>query len=170
MKLKTIILTTLILLIFTACTPGVPVISETAAAENPLTDIEKARVVLTAYLDALSRGDYAKAAELYGGDLDVLRGYNPKLAPEDEAALLENGCELNGFQCLPMLIIAEEQTLSETSFEFTVRLVAEDGSVFTIGNCCGADPNNTANISLFPFEVIKQGEQFQVLTLPPYLP
>ena len=69
-----------------------------------------------------------------------------------------------------MLIITQEQALSDTNFEFTVRLVAEDGSVFTIGSCCGADPNNAANISLFPFEVIKQDDQFQVLTLPPYLP
>jgi hypothetical protein len=52
------------------------------------------------YLLYLSEGNYAQAADLYGGSYDLLQGYNPTVDPSDFAALLEQGCTLNGLRCL----------------------------------------------------------------------
>lgn len=168
--MKKIMIFILITVLLVSCTPTAVAPSTGTATIDPLTPIERARVTLTAYLDALSHQDYERAAQYYGGDLEILTGYNPTLDPLDVPGLFKNGCELNGLMCLPPLRILKEDAVSDGRFEFTVQLVNKEGEVFEIGACCGADPEDVTPVSQFVFEVEKQGDQFKVLTLPPYVP
>jgi hypothetical protein len=167
---------TLLILFLAGCTitTGTPIPVATpdlpTSQTDLLTPLERARVALTAYLDALSHQNYERAAEYYGGDLELLSAYNPDLDPTDVPSLLKNGCELNGLMCLPPLDILKEETLSENRFAFTLHLVNRDGEVFEIGACCGADPEDVIPIREFVFEVEQRGAEFKVLTLPPYVP
>ncbi len=166
--MKKITFLILIGLIMSGCVPSAPVpITETI---DPLTPLEKARVTLTAYLDALNQGAYERAAEDFGGDPDLLAAYNPDRDQKDITKLLEAACELNGFQCLPLRSILKEEALSDTEFLFTVQFVNENGEIFEIGACCGEDPENVVPVSEFDFLVELQGEDYRVVSLPPYIP
>lgn len=181
-SMQKIITAALLTLFLAGCTPAAvdtPAVTTTASIGNPtpaaatidpLTSLERARAALTAYLDALSQQDYERAAQFYGGDLELLIGYNPDHDPQDVPGLLQKGCEMNGLMCLPPLKILKEEALSENRFAFTLHLITRDGELFEIGACCGADPEDVVPISEFVFEVERRGEEFKVLTLPPYVP
>lgn len=122
-------------------------------------DEGEARNVLTDFLQALHAGDYAAAAALYGGDWQVLRDWNPDVPPDDGAALLRQGCEVNGLQCLPLGEVLNSGAVPK-GYRFTVTLLAADGAPFET-------PDGRAS---FTFSVLRQDGGFSVQDLPPYLP
>lgn len=163
--MKKVLFFLLFLWILAGCAPAG--LEETPVVST-LTPLEHARVRLTAFLDALSQGQYDRAAEDFNGDLTVLRGYNPDVEPDDTVGLLKNACEFNGFQCLPLRAILTEEALSETHFRFTVLFVDENGEVFELGPCCGEDGGEP--VRAFTFEVVLEADSYQVISLPPYMP
>ena len=98
-------------------------------------DDEAARETLLAFFSGLHGGRYAEAAELYGGSYETLMGWNPALDPEDHAALLENGCSINGLQCLSLrpLSVTLHDSNDDIMYQFLVEFEEEDGSLLTLG-------------------------------------
>lgn len=126
--------------------------------------------VLLAFFDRLAAGEYVAAAELYGGSYEILQGYNPTVDPDDVASLWQNGCQINGLQCLPVRIanFKEDTAVGETIF--TVQFTAPDGSLFERGACCG-DHRTTPPETAFEFRVIRAEDgMYRVLDMPVYVP
>jgi hypothetical protein len=123
-------------------------------------DLVQAREALQAYLHLLHDGHYAEAASYYGGDYEVLWDWNPTVAHDDHATLLENGCKANGLQCLAIQDIASEQEVSPGEYLFTVEFRADDGSTFT----------REPSVKQFNYTVKKVDGQFLVQELPVYVP
>lgn len=134
-------------------------------------DLQTARQALTDYLTALSQGRYADASALYGGDYKLLRQNNPDIAKKDLAALFEAACTKNGYICT--LTIKNEVSaaqISETQFRFSIEMQAQDGSLFALGPCCGADPQKEPPVTQFDFIVANVKGKMLVLSLPVYTP
>jgi hypothetical protein len=134
-------------------------------------DIENAGKVLSNYFTALISEQYSTAVALYGGSYEVLQNNNPALERTDYPALFEAGCTLNGYVCnLEIKNIVQEAQLSETDFRFTVEMESPDGSLFVLGPCCGADPQEEPPWTQFDFMVKKVNGKFLVQDLPIYVP
>jgi hypothetical protein len=134
-------------------------------------DEELAKRVLTTFLDHLHAGEYEDAVELFGGSYAVPMDQNPDMDPDDHAALLHNGCMINGMQCLLPGKIELEETLADESYVFSVEFQKADGETFEMGPCCGDDAVEGSPQRLFLFTVQKNDQvSFVVMELPPYLP
>ncbi len=134
-------------------------------------EMQLARQALLAYFEALNAGRYQEAAALYGGDYQVLRDMNLSLDPNDYPALFRNACTINGFVCdLKVKNFVWETQLSVTDFRFTLELQNPDGSLFSLGPCCGASPDEFPPLTQFDFWVKKVDGKFLVLDLPIYVP
>ncbi len=130
---------------------------------------EQHRVLLT-FFDRLAAGEYAAAAELYGGSYDVLQGYNPTVDPADVAALWQNGCQVNGLQCLPVRVASFKEDTAVGETIFTVQFTAPDGSLFARGPCCGENQPTPPETD-FEFRVIQSEDGgYRVLDMPVYVP
>lgn len=150
--------------IISACTPA-------NTTETPLEGIEKARTALVSFFDLLNHREYEKATVLYGGDYQGLRDNNPLIDPQDHTALLTNGCELNGLQCLRVERIVNEKVVSPAEYHFTVEFMNQDGSLFVRGPCCGGNATDFPPESQFAYTVIRNcAGEFLVLELPVYVP
>ena len=123
-------------------------------------DLVQAREALEAYLGLLHDGRYAEAAAYYGGDYEVLWDWNPTVAHDDHATLFENGCQVNGLQCLAIQGIDSEQEVSPGEYLFTVEFRADDGSTFV----------REPSVKRFNYTVKKVDGQFLVQELPVYVP
>lgn len=135
------------------------------------TEEDGALTTLTAFLTALNSRDYESAENLYGGSYETLEGYNPDVDPNNHILLLERACESNGLNCLKLKSATLKQTSIEQAFVFSVELQTNNGDLFEIGPCCGADEEDFIPVSVFNFSVIQNDQdQFQVLDLPPYTP
>ncbi len=122
--------------------------------------------------DFFSHLTYERAAELYGGDYEVLQEQNPQTDPEDHASLLRNACEVNGFQCLRIreVLAAEVVDGTEGTVQITIHFMNPDGSIFVLGPCCGDEPTGESQ-ETFVFTVERQEDgTVRVLELPPYVP
>ena len=141
-----------------------------SCAASLTADTQTAKQTLIAYFDFLSRGEYTAVDALYGGDYEGLASLNPVLNPADHAALWENGCQINGLQCLAV----RSTTLKEQQgrvFTFLVEFNNAAGSLFVLGPCCGASETEMPPESIFEFRVIKTvGGHFKVLDLPVFVP
>lgn len=151
--------------IILACTP-------TNKNETSAKGLEKAHNILIKFFELLNNREYEKAAALYGGEYQGLRDWNPLLDPQDHAALLKNACELNGLQCLRVKRIVDEKVVSVAEYRFTVEFMNEDGSLFVLGPCCGANATDMPSQSQFDYyRVIRDCTgKFLVLDLPVYVP
>jgi len=129
-----------------------------AATATPATDLDQARNTLQAYFDALADKRYADAAKLYGGDYRPLAAYNPDVGADDHRTLLERACTANGFHCLKIKEVIQEETIAPGSFRFVVRFQQADGSVFT----------TPGPVDRFAFRVTKDNDLFLVQGLPVY--
>jgi hypothetical protein len=137
---------------------------------DPVRTLE-ARKALEAYFAALREARYADAAALYGGDSQVLAGWNPDLDPTNLTALFERGCTQNGLVCdLSIAGYVEEARLSPTDYRFTVELLSPDGAPFSRGPCCGADSQTNPPETSFNFTVREIDGVYKVLDLPLYVP
>jgi hypothetical protein len=124
-----------------------------------VSDVDRARQALTSYFDALFEGRYADAVHLYAGEYKQLTDFNPDVAPEDHAKLLERGCTVNGFQCMRVKTTADVQTTDPEKFVFAVEFQDRDGNPFVL-NSQGQ----------FPYTVQKFNETFLVQELPVHIP
>jgi len=148
------------------CLPAAATVEGTGES---LPDEAAAQRVLVDFFERLHAGEYTAAADLYGGSYDVMLGHNPEFDPADHAGMLEAACTINGAQCL--VVAAVESLGSELAGEFTfeVQFANEDGSLFTLGPCCG-ETQGTAQ-SKFIFHVRKTAEfVFHVMEPPIYEP
>ena len=149
----------LLSLVLIACTPQ-QITRDASAAESTLFD----------FFQALSDGDYERAVQLYGGSYEQLRAMNPQNDPDDLASLWKLGCEVNGLVCLPVNRVVETRALSETETLFVVEFLAEDGQVFALGPCCGAEEGAAAPRTTFEFSVQTQNGFPLIMDMPALIP
>jgi len=140
------------------------------AAPSVSGDALLARQALTSFFTLLHERSYAQAVQYYGGSYDALRVWNPAVAPDDYAALFQNGCEVNGLKCLAIRTIVAEEQVSATEFSFVLEFADEDGGLFVRGPCCGATPEEMPPTSRFTYPVRKVGDRFLVQGGPVYVP
>lgn len=141
-----------------------------AGCSGAADDTEQAHQTLVQFFEQLSQGHYAEAAETYGGSYEMLVAMNPELDPDTAEALLQNGCKVNGLQCLPVRTATFKELTAEGEYVFTVQFSNPDGSLFERGACCGEE-TITPPIDEFPYRVVKGGDgQYRVLDLPVYVP
>ncbi len=133
-------------------------------------DIEKARLSLISFFDALSSKDYLQAVELFGGSYEILRGWNPNINEKNYQELLKNGCQANGLQCLKIKEIVNSEQTSAVDFNFKVEFMNSDGTLFERGPCCGATEEEMPTQSAFDYQVKKEDGDYKVMTLPVYIP
>jgi hypothetical protein len=103
-------------------------------------DIDFARQTLINFFQLLHDGEFREATNLFGGSNDSLIDMNPHITSHDFETLLQNGCENNGLQCKLVGQVIEEIKSLLGKFKFTVEFVNDDGSLFTLGSCCGKKP------------------------------
>lgn len=138
-------------------------------ADTMQPDERNARDSLAQFINLLSTGQYANAAAFYGGDYQILRDYNPDItgdpisnpSVQDQAAvqaqLLERGCTVNGFLCLPQRRIVGATRSDTNTFIVEVELNNRDGSQYS----------NPANGGApFSLRVQRIGGQWFVLDIP----
>lgn len=134
-------------------------------------DSQAAQQVLEKFFAALSSGNYAEAANNYGGSYDNLAAFNPDVDPSDVATLWQYGCQVNGLQCLPTRSISFVEESPERTFIFKVEFNTPDGSLFIRQPCCGEDVTNVSPTSSFEYHVTKAEDgKFRVQDLPVYVP
>lgn len=136
----------------------------------PKNDSAKAEQALITFFDHLSQGEYDQADAMYGASYEPLTYFNPSLPPEDHVALWRNGCEINGYQCLPILRIIRTEKFSLNEFMITVEFKGADGQAFVFGPCCGASEEDMPPESQFEMYVIERDGQYLVTSLPVYVP
>ena len=149
----------LLSLVFMACTTW-----QSAAEPGP------AERTLIGFFQALSDRDYEGAVRLYGGSYQQLRAMNPQSEPDDLASLWQTGCEVNGLVCLPVGQVVERANISEQELLFTVEFREDDGQVFSLGPCCGADDPTAAPLVRFEYHVLYQDGVYLVWDMPVLLP
>jgi hypothetical protein len=133
-------------------------------------DLSAAEITLTRFFEYLNNKDYQQAARLYGGDYDNLWAMNPAIPPDDREALWESACEVNGFQCLPVLRIVSAQEVSAEEFLFMVEFASLDGERFELGSCCGAEDEDLAAEAQFRYHVDSINGEYLVREMPVYVP
>ena len=127
-----------------------------------------AELALNSYLAALSAGDYAGAAALYGGSYDLLIDNNPSRDPADHASLFEGACTINGHVCnLSVRNIVHAAGLAPGIYRFTVELANPDGALFELFGCCTDTPLDPPKTQ-FAFQVELVDGRYLVMTLPVY--
>lgn len=130
-------------------------------------DVEQARDILENYLVALHDGDYARAANLYGGDTELLQAWNPDVG-NDIPTLLGLACTQNGVQCLLPRAITYRAPDEDGGYHFYVEFNNDDQTLFRQGPCCGETDGPT--LSQFSFYVEESPDGLVVTDLPPYVP
>ena len=135
-------------------------------ADDPERDA--AQAALSEFLNAINSGDFILGAKLYGGDTEILQSWNPDIK-NDLPKWLELGCTQNGLQCLPIRSITYRGLDERGGYQFLIEFTAEDGSLFHQGPCCGEESEDLYPAS-FVFTMVKSGDNWQAMDLPPYLP
>ncbi|MEN6410481.1 MAG: hypothetical protein ABFD44_12305, partial [Anaerolineaceae bacterium] len=141
-----------------------------ATAQLEPGSLENAQNALVTFFSLLAEGQYDAAAMRYGGNTDILTGYNPDVPADRLGVLFDRGCNTNGLVCLPVNKILKAQEISKTEYRFTVQFTAADGTIFAQGPCCGADPTSNPPVSEFDYTVLWQEGRYKVQELPPYVP
>ncbi len=133
-------------------------------------DSDKAQQALVTFFEQLNRGDYEEAVKWYGGSYETLISFNPDQDPDDLTGLWENGCQINGLQCLPVRIVTFNERTFKGEYIFTVEFETPDGALFVLEACCGENPTTPPQFQ-FEYRVVEGGDgQFRVLDMPVYMP
>ncbi len=140
-----------------------------AACNSAVQEWEAAQQALVDYFTALSQEQYSKAIALYGGSYESLIAMNPDINSFDLDRLWENGCTVNGLQCLAVLSATLKEQVGNT-FVFTVEFSKPDGSRFVLGPCCGASETEMPPVGQFEYRVEKINDGYRVLDLPVFVP
>jgi hypothetical protein len=157
----------ILLLFLASCVPQ----SSQSAAKEKLNDEEHALHALMDFLENLHIGNYAEAAQYYGGSYETMTDHNPEIDPNDHAALLRNACTINGMQCLQVKVIGLEDKVLGEKYVFIVEFLKEDGTLFMLESCCGGEERSFPAQTVFYF-LIREVDQnkFTVMDMPPYAP
>lgn len=134
-------------------------------------DEQIAQQTLVTFLENLHRRQYEQAARLYGGPYESMIDNNPSIDPGDHAALMKNACEINGIKCLEVDNIVLDSDISSKEYNFRVKFLNDDGTLFVRGPCCGGSATDYPPESSFILTVVKDNEgKFVVMHMPPYVP
>jgi hypothetical protein len=150
-----------------ACSPrtATPAVTDLSAARL------HARQTLLDFLNTLHSGQFDQAALLYGGSYEIMNDHNPLVDPQDHASLLRDACTVNGAVCLQVFSIELVPTDYDRVFVFKVQFQQDDGSLFVMGPCCGANETDSPPQSSFLLRLSNEsGDRMLVLDMPPYLP
>jgi len=159
------VLVLFILLTASGCGPG------TGDSRATLTEIEQAEKALVSFFDTLHTGEYHQAVESYGGSYESSIEYNPEIDPANFVELMEAACSLNGFNCLKVKHSSLHQQVSDREFIFIVEFQQADGSLFSLGPCCGEPTSGETDQNQFLYTVTKFTQTgYQVKEMPPYSP
>ena len=154
-------------LMLVGCTLG----QDQLSATKTINDDQLAQQVLVEFLQSLHAGEYAQAAQLYGGTYESMANHNPGIDPDNHIALLRNACTINGVQCLQVKSVDLDRQRSATEFVFKVAFLNADGTLFVLGPCCDSTDIDFPPQSMFDFTVTKGAEgQYLVQDMPPYVP
>lgn len=141
-----------------------------STCENKSGESEPARQALITFFSELSRGNYENASQLYGGSYEILTSFNPDIDADDHVALWENGCKINGLQCLTTRRIAFNELNDKGEYIFTVEFNTPDGTLFVLEACCGENQSTTSQFQ-FEYRVMEGKDgKFLVLDMPVYMP
>lgn len=137
-------------------------------------DADLARQTLITYFNLLEDKQFAAAIAYHGSGYEILQVWNPDLELNNHVALLENGCEINGWQCLKIKTVLREQQISESEFKFVVQFenakpLTEGESIYVERPCCGEEDNGERETD-FEYTVRKVNDEFLVVTPPRYRP
>ncbi len=137
---------------------------------SPLTDLEKAKETLFRFFNALNQGKYDEAETLYGGEYEIITTWNPDIEPADRTGLLEAACTFQ-LVCRPVLDVVKGEQTDESRFMFELTFSNPDGSLFSLGPCCGEPKTEQPPQTEFPCSVLKLDDgSFKVECLPVYVP
>jgi hypothetical protein len=144
---------------------------------NPLTtssnlsNDQLARNTLMRFLNSLHNGEFAQAAQLYGGVYQTMLDQNLGVSPNDHAALFHHACTQNGMQCLQVNSVILDKKISDVEYLYKVAFLQDDGTPFVLEPCCGSDDVGVSSQQAFYFTVVEMDPgKFVVLDLPPYVP
>jgi hypothetical protein len=170
--LRRFVATAIIIVAGAACgTPqqGAPV-DDGRAPATPVAEADDPAATLQAYFAALGERRYRDAIPLYGGSYDVLRQWNPDTDPADTVGLWAMACGSNGLVCMPRSRIVRREPDAGDTIRFVVEFLDADGNVFVRGPCCGETEATMPSQREFGYDVVRRGDRFVVLDLPPYVP
>lgn len=131
---------------------------------------DQARLALQLFFADLAGAKFEQAVTQYAGSYETLISFNPGLKPGDHASLWQNGCKVNGLQCLTVRSTNFKGVNQAGEYIFTVEFNGRDQILFELDTCCGEHPA-TLPQSQFDYRVV-EGEdgQFRVLDMPVYVP
>lgn len=139
-----------------------------AACSSTEQGMEAAEAAMRTFFSALTDGQYIEAVKLYGGDYEILTGWNPDLPPTDYTSLWQRGCEQNGLVCMELLEVIDAVE-TEGGFDFTVTFKTKDGELFQFTGCCGETFPEPITEYVIGIQRDESGN-YQVLSMPPYVP
>ncbi|MHB1132750.1 MAG: zf-HC2 domain-containing protein [Chloroflexota bacterium] len=151
-------------------TPAPAPTKASPSAADAAAFLNKAQDALVKFFSALHARHYEEAAAYYGGGYEWLHEWNPSLPADDYAALWRHGCEVNGLKCLQVRAVLGAEQVSENEFKFVVQFSNEDTSLFVIGPCCGATPEQMPPRTEFNYIVIRTEGRYVVQGTPVYVP
>lgn len=128
-----------------------------------------AKQALITYFNLLETKQYSAAATYHGSGYEILQSWNPDINPDDRVALLKNGCEVNGWQCLEIKNILDERHVSQSEFRFLVQFEKSEWSTDT-ETVFTQESYNQEKKTDFEYIVKKTDDHFIVMTPPIYVP
>ena len=159
----------LVLIFLVGCTPQTINTPQLTPTSLPSTMAE-AHDVLIDFFTLLNEGKYDEAVTLYGGSYESLQVFNPEIDPSDPVGLWAWACENRLLQCLKVRS-ATFQRLEGDTYVFQVEFSNEDGSLFVLGPCCGANETEMPPVSQFEYRISRTVPgKFTVMEPPPYVP
>lgn len=130
-----------------------------------------AEETLVAFFDYLSRGEFGNAVKLFSSDesdWESLWVYSSAEERNDKAKVLENYCKAT-LTCLSAEVV-EAGELANDEYDFVVRFLNSDGTIFVFGPCCGATEDQEPSKDKFDYKVKKVGDVYKVMAPPLYRP
>lgn len=167
--MKRVFLFLFVTVFLTSCAAQPATPTQLASTSLPST-VGEAHDVLVNFLTLLHTKNYAEAVPLYGGEYEALQVFNPDIDASDREALWTWVCENQLLQCLE--IRSTEFLYQEgDNYIFQVEFNNQDGSLFVLGPCCGANETEMPPVSQFEFTVTRNTDgTFVVMNTPPYVP
>jgi hypothetical protein len=146
-----------------------PLIPTWTVTPEGVSDLDLARYTLITFFTLLHDGHYTEATQLYGGSYDTMREQNPDVSPDDYVLLFKVNCSRQSF-CLLISRVVEENQVAGDEFHFVVEFIWRDGTLFTVGPCCGATEAEMPPVWQFTYTVKIIDGRFKVMEGPVYVP
>ncbi len=130
-------------------------------------DLEKAQEILINVFNYWAKEDSDQVLVLLDAPenyeyFDWLRIGNYDIPEENLSELLKITCARQR-RCMPIREIIQASQISDTEFIFVIQFALEDGSLYFLDPCCGANATDQPPISEFEYKVIKKENSFIVI-------